>query len=103
MALSLVDSFQSENKIDVHSVDALIERMVSHDTGLDSDQQKALQTLALFQPLPYSQGSHPAYLAIIRNSIFFPIGSNDISYRKTLVNTTIDKCNNESTLKSGFV
>ena len=94
MALSLVDSFQSENKIDVHSVDALIERMVSHDTGLDSDQQKALQTLALFQPLPYSQGSHPAYLAIIRNSIFFPIGSNDISYRKTLVNTTIDKCNN---------
>ena len=93
MALSLVDSFQSENKIDVHSVDSLIERMVSHDTGLDPDQQKALQTLALFQPLPYSQGNHPAYLAVIRNSIFFPIGSDNVSYRKTLVNTTIAKCN----------
>lgn len=93
MALSLVDSFQSENKIDVHSVDALIERMVSHDTGLEPDQQKALQTLALFQPLPYSQGNHPAYLAVIRNSIFFPIGSDNVSYRKTLVNTTIAKCN----------
>lgn len=93
MALSLVDSFQSENKIDVHSVDSLIERMVSYDTGLDPDQQKALQTLALFQPLPYSQGNHPAYLAVIRNSIFFPIGSDNVSYRKTLVNTTIAKCN----------
>lgn len=94
MALSLVDEFQAENKIDIHTVDTLIERMVSHDTGLTDEQQTALQTLSLFQPLPYKQGdqTHPVYNKVIENSILLPLASTDANYRLTLVNTTIEKC-----------
>lgn len=96
MALSLVDEFQSENKINIHTVDTLIERMVSHDTGLTDEQQTALQALALFQPLPYKQGTqpHPVYNKIIENSILLPLASTDANYRHTIVNTTIEKCRN---------
>lgn len=96
MALSLVDEFQSENKINIHTVDTLIERMVSHDTGLSDEQQTALQALALFQPLPYKQGTqpHPVYNKIIENSILLPLASTDANYRHTIVNTTIEKCRN---------
>lgn len=94
MALSLVDEFLSENKVDIHAVDTLIERMVSHDTGLTDEQQTALQTLSLFQPLPYKQGdqTHPVYNKVIENSILLPLASADTNYRYTLVNTTINKC-----------
>lgn len=94
MALSLVDEYLSENKIDIHTVDTLIERMVSHDTGLNDEQQTALQALSLFQPLPYKQGTqpHPAYNKIIENSILLPIASTDKNYRHTIVNSTIEKC-----------
>lgn len=94
MALSLVDEFQSEHKIDIHTVDTLIERMVSHDTGLTDEQQTALQTLSLFQPLPYKQGGqiHPVYNKVIENSILLPLASTDANYRHTVVNTTINKC-----------
>ena len=96
MALSLVDEFQSENKINIHTVDTLIERMVSHDTGLTAEQQTALQALALFQPLPYKQGTQPhsVYNKIIENSILLPLASTDANYRHTIVNTTIEKCRN---------
>lgn len=96
MALSLVDEFQSENKINIHTVDTLIERMVSHDTGLTDEQQTALQALALFQPLPYKQGTQPhsVYNKIIENSILLPLASTDANYRHTIVNTTIEKCRN---------
>lgn len=94
MALSLVDEFQLENKIDIHTVDTLIERMVSHDTGLTNEQQTALQALALFQPLPYKQGTHPhpVYNKVIENSILLPLASTDANYRHTIVNNTIEKC-----------
>lgn len=92
MALSLVDEFQLENKIDIHTVDTLIERMVSHDTGLTNEQQTALQALALFQPLPYKQGTHPhpVYNKVIENSILLPLASTDANYRHTIVNNTIE-------------
>lgn len=94
MALSLVDEFQAENKIDIHTVDTLIERMVFHDTGLTNEQQTALQTLSLFQPLPYKQGTqtHPVYNKVIENSILLPLASTDVNYRHTIVNTTIERC-----------
>lgn len=94
MALSLVDEFQSENKINIHTVDTLIERMVFHDAGLTDEQQTVLQTLSLFQPLPYKQGTqtHPVYNKVIENSILLPLASPDVNFRRTIVNTTIEKC-----------
>lgn len=93
MSISLVEEFQKENKIDIHTVDTLVKRMVTHDSGLDSNQQMALQTLSLFQPFPYNRGNHPVCKYVIGSSIFFPVDSTDNSYRQHIVDSTINKCN----------
>lgn len=89
MAIRLVETFRENGTYDMHSLDALLPKILKLDSETSEEELKVLCSLSLFQPVPV--GNKEAFDFIINNDCITSLpGYSDISKRR-LFNRVIRK------------
>lgn len=94
MAIELVKHYQEgQEDIDIHRVDHIITKLLKFEEGHKEEQEKALRSLALFQPCPYENEYKDAFKFIRDNESITPLFGYSPEQKRSVFSHTIGRYN----------
>ena len=94
MANLLVKEYRNSKDVNVHTVDALVRKLLKFDPDMHGDDKIVMQSLALFQPCPYQAPYKDAFKFIRDNESITPLFRRTPQEKRYLFNKTINKHGN---------
>jgi len=94
MACDLITGYKEVRTVDIHTVDAILAKLLKLETGCEKEQMIAMETLALFQPCPYREINREAYEFVRDNNNITPLYRCEKPEKRKLFNDVITRYSN---------
>lgn len=88
MAYVLLDTYHNQGEVKITSAKALAEKLIRYQ---EADQKTAMKTISVFQPFPTAIGNKSAREFILSNNTLTPLYGKELSERKRIFNSTINR------------